>query len=310
MKILLALDRSTNSMSAAKFLRTFPVPPDSSVYLFHVTETPNLAGFSQVYDIPHLEQQIATMRMNIKEKASVYFSKIQRLYQSQGITMHQVVRDGIPGAEIMNFIEAERIDLVVMGRRGLSNLKRFLLGSVSEWVIADAPCSVVVVRPLRRKGKTKRKAMHFLLATDGSEDARSAAHFLGSLQPPGGSVLTIVHVVDSFHEHMISRVLSTRRGEIDRVAKDLLKLRKERGVKILGETSHELRKAGWQVRESLLVGHPADQILKASGQACPDLIVLGSRGLTGMRRFFLGSVSHKVVRNAPASVLVVRAFQR
>ncbi len=310
MKILLALDQSTNSMSAAKFLRTFPVPPDSSVYLFHVTETPKVAGFSKDYDIPHLEQQIATMRMNMKEKAFVYLSKVQRLYQSQGFSMHQVVRDGIPGAEIMNFIKAEQIDIVVMGTCGLSNLKRFLLGSVSEWVLSDAPCSVVVVRPLRKKGKTKRKGMHFLLATDGSEDARSAAHFLGSLQPPVGSILTVVHVADSFHEHMISRVLSPRRGEIDRVAKDLLNLRKERGAKILGETSQELRKAGWEVRESLLVGHPADQILRACGQVCPDLIVLGSRGLTGVRRFFLGSISHKVARNAPASVLVVRAIQR
>ena len=50
----------------------------------------------------------------------------------------------------------------------------------------------------------------------------------------------------------------------------------------------------------------AEEILKASQRIRADLVVMGSKGLTGLRRILLGSVSHKVVRYAKCSVLVVR----
>lgn len=306
MKILLALDQSTSAMSAARFLRAFPVPSGSSVCLLHVTETPMPTGSSRAYDIGELQQQIATIRVNRRETGRAYLSRVQRLYRGQGLTVRQIVKEGIPGAEIVKCIEKEEVDLVVMGTRGLSNLKRFVLGSVSEWVLADAPCSVLIVREQRRRGTPRRKGMRFLLATDGSEDARAAAEFLQQLKPPSGSLLTLVHVADNYHDHVVSRIVAPGRQELTMLAKDLLRFRQERGAKLLGETSHEFRSRGWRVRESLLVGHPADRIVKTCTQVRPDLTVLGSRGLTGLRRFLLGSVSHKVARNAPSSILVVR----
>ena len=297
-------------MFAANFLRTFPVPPNSSVYLLHVTETPTLAGFPKAYDMPDFEQQIATMRINLRKKAAEYLSKVQRLYQSHGISLHKIVKEGIPGAEILNFIDAEHIELVVMGTRGMSNLKTFLLGSVSEWVLTDAPCSVLIVREVRGRRKASRKGMHVLLATDGSEDAQAAAVFVRRLKPPSASVLTLVHVAEQYHNHIVRRLRTLGRNDALTIANDLVRVRQDRGTKLLGQTSQMFRTHGWLVRERLLVGHPADQILKSCTKVRPDLIVLGSRGLTAMRRFFLGSVSHKVARNAPASVLVVRSSKR
>jgi hypothetical protein len=52
--------------------------------------------------------------------------------------------------------------------------------------------------------------------------------------------------------------------------------------------------------------HAVEEILKAAKRICADFIVVGSKGLTGPRRFLLGSVAHKVARHAPCSVIVVR----
>ena len=62
--------------------------------------------------------------------------------------------------------------------------------------------------------------------------------------------------------------------------------------------------------EHISTGYAAEEILKAARRFRANLIVLGSRGLTGIKRQFLGSVSARVARHAPCSVLVVREFPR
>jgi nucleotide-binding universal stress UspA family protein len=56
----------------------------------------------------------------------------------------------------------------------------------------------------------------------------------------------------------------------------------------------------------LAEGHPAEEILKVATRQRAHVIVMGSRGLAGVKRFLMGSVSQQVVRHAPCSVLLVR----
>jgi nucleotide-binding universal stress UspA family protein len=66
------------------------------------------------------------------------------------------------------------------------------------------------------------------------------------------------------------------------------------------------RKLGLAVDLVFATGSPAEEILRAAERHRADLIVMGSKGLTGLDRYLLGSVSRKVARHAPCSVLVVR----
>ncbi len=61
--------------------------------------------------------------------------------------MSITVLPGIPYAKIVEFAEENNADIIMIGHRGLSNLKRFFLGSVAAKVVAHAPCSVYVHRP-------------------------------------------------------------------------------------------------------------------------------------------------------------------
>jgi nucleotide-binding universal stress UspA family protein len=76
------------------------------------------------------------------------FVRAQVAKSGMGIPrMSVTVLPGIPYEKIVNFAEENNADIIMIGHRGLSNLKRFFLGSVAAKVVAHAPCSVYVHRP-------------------------------------------------------------------------------------------------------------------------------------------------------------------
>ncbi|MDR4483770.1 MAG: universal stress protein [Nitrospirales bacterium] len=90
------------------------------------------------------------------------------------------------------------------------------------------------------------------------------------------------------------------------MAEELLAIRGREGAKLLEQTRKVLSAPDLHIQERLVFGNPGDEILKAVRYVRADLIVLGSRGSTGIKRVFLGSVSNKVVSGAGCSVAVIR----
>ncbi|MFP5361192.1 MAG: universal stress protein [Thermoleophilia bacterium] len=70
----------------------------------------------------------------------------------------------------------------------------------------------------------------------------------------------------------------------------------------------EVRAAGVEVEVFARQGDPADAILDVAEERGSDLIVLGNKGMTGAKRFLLGSVPNKVSHHAPCSVLIIRTL--
>ncbi len=80
-------------------------------------------------------------------EAWALFDKPKALLQAAGVDAKLLLREGDPAEEIVNAAKEGGYDLIVVGHRGLSPVRAFLLGSVSNRVVAHAPCSVLVVRP-------------------------------------------------------------------------------------------------------------------------------------------------------------------
>ena len=74
----------------------------------------------------------------------------------------------------------------------------------------------------------------------------------------------------------------------------------------LEEAAAEIRDAGVAVEVFARQGDPADAILDVAEERGSDLIVVGNKGMTGAKRFLLGSVPNKVSHHAPCSVLIIR----
>jgi nucleotide-binding universal stress UspA family protein len=75
------------------------------------------------------------------------FAEPKALLQAAGLEARLLLCEGDPSMEIVRAAQKENYDLIVVGHRGLSPVKAFLVGSVSNRVVAHAPCSVLVVRP-------------------------------------------------------------------------------------------------------------------------------------------------------------------
>lgn len=78
------------------------------------------------------------------------FDKPKQILSRFGIQPKLLLKEGDPAAEIVAAAQDGGFDLIVVGHRGLSPIKAFLLGSVSDRVVSHAPCSVLVVRPAKQ----------------------------------------------------------------------------------------------------------------------------------------------------------------
>ncbi len=140
-----------------------------------------------------------------------------------------------------------------------------------------------------------------VVGTDGSETAGEAVRQAIELAQPLGAKLQIVSAYEP--------VADTRlREEAQQVPDDLQWMvnPKEDVEATLSAAKEQATEAGVDVETFARQGDPADAILDVAEEKGSDLIVVGNKGMTGAKRFLLGSVPNKVSHHAPCSVLIIR----
>ena len=312
MKVLLTVDNSSESKAAISLLHNIRLPVNSSLFLLHVLEPKQWAEGIEGKSMIHLRSILSSAKSQELEKAWQYMNKVTANFKIPKLPVTPLIRDGIPGGEILSAIEKYHIDLVVLGTRGRTGLKRFLLGSVSEWVLTEAPCSVLIVRKKSASVIKKAKSLNIVVGTDGSSDANVAMEFLRHLHFPPSTHMTVCHVLepqDALQTEMSARLGVTGSSNLKKLGAEIRQAREQEGNVLLNAGVRRLKRRGLTIEKRLAHGHPADQMLSLTKRKNADLLVVGSRGMTGLRRFFLGSVSHNLVQHAPCSVLVVRQPQ-
>lgn len=146
--------------------------------------------------------------------------------------------------------------------------------------------------------------MNIILATDGSAHSQAAAEMLQRLPLPSQAALTILAVLaddDIFHTADMELDEADRNG-----LEALQQSQRQRAETLLAQEAERFAATDWTVRTMLREGDVADEIVTAADDLAADLVVVGARGVGGLKRFLLGSVSHKVINYAPCSVLVTR----
>ena len=198
-----------------------------------------------------------------------------------------------PDRAIVDLAEKLGAGLIVVGSRGLGGLRRIAVGSVSDSVVRHAHCPVLVVRHDGQGFPPGR----ILLALDGSEQADSAARMAVELADRTGSELHVIHVGE------VAPLYHPERHGYHALYENL----REHAKEVLEEQLEKIKAAGGSVSGSHLgIGRPDGEIVAHAEELGAGLIVVGSRGLGGIRRALMGSVSTSVVRHAHGSVLVVR----
>ena len=140
-----------------------------------------------------------------------------------------------------------------------------------------------------------------VVGTDGSETAKQAVREATQLAKQTGASLDIVSAFDPVPPSRLREERLEAPSDIEHAVNP-----QEDVNAILAEAQSEVGGSGVEVRTFPRQGEPADAILDVAEEQDADLIVVGNKGMTGAKRFLLGSVPNKVSHHAPCSVLIVR----
>lgn len=297
MKVLCAVDGSEFSRWGIQALRSLIVQRVDAVILLYVLDTTALKG-KQAKARSHIKPALATITQEstqllhrMAQEASVALSNRAATFRPK---IHTVLARGPVAETIAKEANRRLVDLVIMGSRGVSDIREFLLGSVSRKVVSLATRPVLVVK--RRLPETGLA----VLAIDGSRYSHAAAKFLCRHVSPDAVRLSVVSVVPPVVTDLAARVLTAAQVE------SLSKPKEDRAHELVASVREAFLKEGCAVMAEVLTGHPSHTIICHAEKHRAEVVVVGSRGLTGQDRFLLGSVSESVVRHAPCSVLVIR----
>jgi len=287
MRVLLATDLSSQAEAARALAARLLLSAGSAVRVVHAIEPlTTVTAFAPVPILDLSEEADRELRGELETFAAPLRSP-QR-------TVEIVLRFGRAADVIV--AEAERFgaDLLVIGSRGRGGIASMVLGSVSAEVVDRAPCPVLVAR-----GETLTR---ILLAEDGSASAAVGAEVITDLPPLRSLPVRVVSVVD------LPFPYATEEGPLATAAirdyQELLPGLRTEHERLARERATALGAAGISAASEMREGDAAAEIIAAAETDNSDLIVIGSRGQTGLTRLVLGSVARAVLFHSPCSVLV------
>ncbi len=142
-KILLASDGSNNAAQAARAAVRLSGLSGSELHVVHVSEV--VAGMFPPEETLENSAELKKVEAAMEQQARRRLDReVERIRQQGAEVTEAHLRVGVADQEIIAVSEELGADLVVVGSRGLNDMKRMLLGSVSESVVRHAPCPVLV----------------------------------------------------------------------------------------------------------------------------------------------------------------------
>lgn len=205
-----------------------------------------------------------------------------------------VVRIGRPHAEIVRAARGLKCGLIVMATQGRTGLRRALLGNTAERVVRHAGCPVLTVRCAAPEAAPRRHRI--LVPVDFSARSPGAVRFAAELARTMGGCLALLHVA----EPMPEAIFTGYPDELAMYAREAAREAREKLAALAAGAPDGIR-----VETLLREGAPRAEIPRAAREWRSDLIVLPTRGLTGVKYIVLGSVAEAVVRHAPCPVLTL-----
>lgn len=282
--ILFATDFSPAASRAIPYVRKIAKHYDAALVALHV-RTPVLNPMTEPATWPvYLEAAKAQDQQHREELLNAF----------AGIPTEVVIEEGSIETCLKEAIERNDTNLVVIGTRGRTGVKKLLLGSVAEEIFRAVPCPVLTVGPgAYDSTRPADELREILYATDFSPASLKAAAYAVSLAQEFQSRLVLLHVIAPQHP---GDLIST--ADLKAASEKLLQ-------QVVPPEAKDWCKPEYHVVE----GDVADKILEFATLREPDLIVLGVRqedGVPGTASHLPIATAHKVVSRATCPVLTIR----
>lgn len=266
-KLLVATDRSEFSEGAVREAIKFAKKCSSRLFAVSVLES---------------NPEYETIGSNVFEKeeteALAYLESIRERAAKEGLGCETILHEATdPSQAIVDEASGKKVDMIIIGRLGRTGLMKVLMGKTAAKVIAHAPCKVLVVP---RAAKIEYR--NILVATDGSEHSNAAVtEAIGIAKRCGSNIIA----VSAMHA-------DSEREEAKANVSKVVALAQKEGIPAEALTPF---------------GRSYNVIVETAGGRGVDLIVMGTYGKTGLKKFLMGSSTEKVIGNAGCAVLVVKS---
>ncbi len=240
-----------------------------------------------------LNSAVAEHRERLMEIAAQYLQEFVQGGASSPSSMTRKVLEGVAPDAILEVAREQGTDLIVMGAHGRRGLDRLMVGSVTERVIRNARCPVLIVRadPLDgtisgvQAGPVELKTI--LFPTDFSDGSLASLGYAFSLAEKYGANLTMMHVVTQ---------RAARRSQ-DKAA--------DSAMQKLGRLVPPGRLGADKVNLVVRIGKPYLHLIQTAKDLRADLTVMAVRGDHSGDMTVFGSTTHRMIQLGPCPVLVV-----
>ena len=314
MKLLIAYDGSESADSALDDLTHAGLPADGDALVMTIAE---------VWLPPPPPSALEVVEMATRAKAPLdlerkYMAASQGVIDAENLAGKAAERFrahfpkwkvnheaawGSPTWELFSKAEEFGADLILVGSHGRSALGRFFLGSISQWLLNEAPCSVRIAR-----GKLDEPdfPVRLIVGIDGSENANLALEQVGARNWPEKSEVRVV-VVDQPLEPTLAGELVPMVGTF---VEECNREEKKQAQQLAENSAQRLRAKGLRADGVARLGDPKRVLIDYAEEWRADCIFLGATGLSNrLERFLLGSVAGAVAARAHCSVEIVRKKQ-
>jgi nucleotide-binding universal stress UspA family protein len=292
MKILIAYDGSEGAKAAIAGLASAGLPDDTVAVVTTASDVlpglldPAVPGEPMIEIVANARADAQRATAEAEKLAGEGAKRVAELFPAWQVTSEPIADSPYWG--FVNRASRSKPDLIVVGSRGHSAIQSAILGSVSQNVMHYANGSV---RIGRAAGVLKPGSpVKILVAFDGSPSAERAVASVAARSWPQGSE---ARIVTAAHGQTLAKLVAEGfEGEIP---------------PIMEKVAAQLRSVGLKVSTAVREDDPKDALLEEAREWGAHCIFVGDRGLGGMARVLLGSVSAAIAARAHCSVEVVRA---
>ena len=279
-KIIWATDFSEEASEALEYAELFAKKFQADLFAMHV-----IPDFSPIlYNTSILIK--GELIKKVDELKKVARKKLSIISKGREISISKIILEGNPPDKIVEQAQKRKADLIVIGKRGLSAIEKFFIGSVANRVLRSSHIPILITK---RRGK-KPKIKKILVPTDLSPREELERNYAWEIAKVFVAEITLLHVIELHGYDFPPKVLDNL---LEAVYKEFMKRKRKEKEKI---------KVKEEVYRSI---NAATGIVDFADTHDYDLIVMSTYTQSKLQRFFLGSTTEKVITYSSKPIFAI-----
>ena len=289
-KVLIPVDFSEYSETAFRYALSFAKQTGARLSLAHVSTALHCSRTELYGDSPELDDALRAHVQRLQRQISRYIGEANR--EDVPVDYAILEADDVVN-KLLDYLAEHAYDLVIMGTHGRTGLKHLFLGSIAEKIVRYSPVPVLTLHKCAGDCRIRKILVPVGFSRHSLEAIENAVDLAQGL---GGSVMLL---------HVIERVIYP--AFYPEGYTPVIDFEPQLHQRIMNKLNHLIEDyPGVSVDARISAGKPSDEIIEHARSHNAGLIVMATRGLSGLEHLLVGSTTERVMRLSEVPVLAFR----